>query len=221
MTKNVRRVWIFANGAIEDPNRLRALIEPGDRLLAADGGMRYISHLQLQPERVIGDLDSIDPDEAHQLAQRGVMMEKYPVDKDETDLELAINRALAEGFDELRIAGGLGGRLDQTLGNLFLLSRGDLIARDVRLEDGREEVFLIRKQAVIHGEIGDSVSLLPLGGVAKGITTRGLQYPLRGETLFPERTRGISNVLVEENAEVMLDEGCLICIHTRIKKNNG
>ena len=135
-------MWIFANGEIEDPERLKALIQPGDRLLAADGGMRFLNRLGLQPERVIGDLDSIDPEEARQLAREGVILEKYPVDKDETDLELAIDRALAEGFDELRIAGALGGRLDQTLGNLFLLSRADLIDRDVRLEDGHEEVFL-------------------------------------------------------------------------------
>jgi thiamine pyrophosphokinase len=216
MAGNHSRVWIFANGEIKDPERLKTLIQPGDRLLAADGGMRFLDRLGLRPERVIGDLDSIDLEEAIWLEKEGVTLEKYPVDKDETDLELAINRALEEGFSQLRIAGGLGGRLDQTLGNLFLLSRADLIDREVFLEDGREEVFLIRQKAVITGKKGDIVSLLPLGGSARGVTTDGLKYPLRNETLYPERTRGISNVLVGERAEITLAEGCLICIHSRI-----
>ena len=221
MSEISRRVWIFANGEIENPEALQALIGPDDRLLVADGGMRFLTRLGLLPERIIGDLDSVNPEEALRLEKAGVLLEKYPVDKDETDLELAINRALTQGFDELRIAGALGGRLDQTLGNLFLLSRADLVNHEVRLEDGVEEVFLIREKAVIVGAAGDTVSLLPLGGPAKGVSTIGMKYPLHGETLFPERTRGISNVLLGERGEVSLVEGCLICIHSRIKSDHG
>jgi thiamine pyrophosphokinase len=209
------RIWIFANGVLPDPGRLRALVRPEDRLFAADGGQRHMARIGLRPERVIGDLDSLTAVEVAGLEQDGVILERYPVDKDETDLELAVRRALQENCRDIRIASALGGRLDQTLGNLFMLTSQDLVGRDVRLEDGVEEVFLIREQSVVEGNSGDLVSLLPLGGVAIGVTTRGLKYPLYSETLYPEATRGISNVLLGNSAEVCLEQGLLICIHRR------
>lgn len=215
MEMSTARVWIFANGILPDPERLRVLLRPTDRLFAADGGQRYLARLGLRPERVIGDLDSLTAAEVAGLERDGVMLERYPVDKDETDLELAIRRALQENCREIRIAGALGGRLDQTLGNLFMLANPELVGYDVRLEDGVEEVFLIRGQSVVAGNPGDLVSLLPLGGAAIGVTTRGLKYLLYGETLYAEATRGISNVLLGDSAEVHLEQGTLICIHRR------
>lgn len=117
------------------------------------------------------------------------------------------------------ILGALGGRLDMTLANIFLLDLPELANIDARLEDGCEEVFFIRPGSqgrVIEGIAGDRVSLLPLGGPASGVMTRGLYYPLHGETLYPERTRGISNVMLDSQARVMLEAGQLICIHTRL-----
>jgi thiamine pyrophosphokinase len=215
MEVNTSRIWIFANGVLPDIERLRVLVRPEDRLFAADGGQHYLARLGLKPERVIGDLDSLTVAEVSGLERDGVILERYPVDKDETDLELAIRRALQENCRDIRIAGALGGRLDQTLGNLFMLANPDLIGRDVRLEDGIEEVFLIRAQAVVEGNPGELVSLLPLGGAALGVTTQGLKYPLYGETLYPEATRGISNVLLSDSAEVRLEQGLLICIHRK------
>jgi thiamine pyrophosphokinase len=207
--------WIFANGELAEPDRLKTMLKPGDALFAADGGQRHLAKLSLLPERVIGDLDSIDPDELIRLTGVGVRVERYPVDKDETDLELAIRRAVHEGYRMLRIAGGLGGRLDQTLGNLFLLQQPELAGLDVRLEDGVEEVFLIRQQGEMNGAPGDTVSLLPLNGPAQGVTTVGLKYPLQHETLYPDKTRGISNVMLAEKAGITILSGLLICIHSR------
>ncbi len=216
MGSQPRRVWIFANGEIPDLQRLSALLEAGDSLYAADGGQRHLAQLERMPERLIGDLDSVSPEEVERLEKAGVRVERYLVDKDETDLELALDRAVAEGFEDIRIAGSLGGRLDQILGNLFLLQKPDLAGLDVRLEDGLEEVFLIDRQAQIHGSPGDTVSLLPINGLALGVTTLGLKYLLNGETLYPQKTRGISNVLLGTQAEVRLTGGRLICVHRRI-----
>ncbi len=213
---DVQRIaWIFANGELPDPVRLRAQLRPGDAFFAADGGQRHLARLGLRPERVIGDLDSLSAEELREIEASGVPLERYPVDKDETDLELALNRAIQEGYGAIRIACALGGRLDQTLGNLFLLQRTDFARLDVRLEDGSEEVFLIRARSEIAGAPGDTLSLLPLGGPAYGVTTAELKYPLKGETLYPEKTRGISNVMLGERATVSLEGGVLICVHRR------
>jgi thiamine pyrophosphokinase len=207
--------WIFANGELADPHHLKTRLQPGDALFAADGGQRHLAKMGLRPVRVIGDMDSIAPDELTRLEEAGVRLERYPVDKDETDLELAIRRVVQEGYRTLRIAGGLGGRLDQTLGNLFLLQQPELSGLDIRFEDGSEEVFLIRQQGEITGAPGDTVSLLPLNVPAQGVTTVGLKYPLQNETLYPDKTRGISNVMLAEMAVVTIESGLLICIHSR------
>lgn len=214
----VKRALIFANGTIVNDLAVGQMAREGGLLVAADGGARHLARLGLLPDLLVGDLDSLSAGEVEALDQAGVEILRYPVDKDETDLELAIQCALERGCSDLVIVAALGGRVDQTLGNIFLLGLPALQAVRARLDDGQDELFLIRGQGQVDGEPGDVVSLLPLGGPARGICTDGLRYPLNAETLFPERTRGISNVLLNQHARIELDEGVLICIHTRMIK---
>ncbi len=89
-----------------------------------------------------------------------------------------------------------------------------LPAVHIRLLDGSQEVFLLRcgESAEVTGSPGDTVSLIPLGGDAQGVTTSGLEYPLTGETLAFGATRGVSNVLLGESATVHLESGLLLCV---------
>lgn len=207
--------WIFSNGEIANPDLLLPLIGEEDFLVAADGGLKHIFRLKLWPNLLIGDLDSVTAEDLAECETSGVKTLRYPPEKNETDLELAIQAVLSGEYSRIRIAGALGGRLDQTLGNLYLLTQPSLINVDIRLEDGREEVFLIRQSAVIEGQPGDTLSLLPINRAAHGILTHGLRYPLKNETLWPDHTRGISNELSEPHASVRLMDGLLLCIHTR------
>ncbi len=209
------RVIIFANGWLPDLESARRLIGDGDVICAADGGTRHALALGLLPSVVIGDLDSLRPDDRQRLDAGGVEIRPFPRDKDQTDLELALAYALEIPNDGILIIGGLGGRLDQTLGNLSLLGDPRLSNRAIRLDDGVEEVFFVRTHADIHGEPGDIVSLIPWGGAAQGVSTQGLRWPLIDETLLPERTRGISNQLVSNTASVSLQSGLLLVIHSR------
>jgi thiamine pyrophosphokinase len=213
-----RRALIFVNGEQMDLPAVRDMLRADDYRIAADGGLRFLTRLGLRPHLLIGDLDSVSPADLEQIRQSGdVRIDRYPTHKDETDLELAVLAAVHEGCREILLLGALGGRLDMTLANIFLLALPELAGIDARLEDGREEVFLIEPGPgrEIIGHLGDRVSLLPWGGPAAGITTAGLEYPLLGEMLYPERTRGISNVLLASPARVTLEHGRLICIHTR------
>jgi thiamine pyrophosphokinase len=209
------RAIIFANGDLRKPEAIQALVQPDDLLIAADGGLKHMLRIGITPAIIIGDLDSAPQEEAARLEREGRRVMRYPREKDATDLELAIQQAVAERVKTILIVGALGGRLDQTLGNLALLSGPNLVQVDIRLEDGIEEVFLIRSQDIIHGQTGDTVSLIPFQGPAQGVETEGLQYPLRFETLYPSKTRGISNVMIMEEARVSVVSGTLICIHTR------
>jgi thiamine pyrophosphokinase len=209
-----RRALIFANGELRDWPAVKAVIRPGDLLVAADGGAHHLQRLGLTPNVVIGDLDSLAPAEVDRLRGAGVEIRKFPVEKDETDLELALLYAVEQGCRELTILGGLGGRIDQTLANISLLGLPQLAGLDVRMEDGRDEIFIIRDEGRVAGIAGEIVSLLPWGAPARGVTTQGLRYPLHGETLYAERSRGISNELTGDSAAIQVKEGTLICIHT-------
>ncbi len=210
-----KRAYILANGDVRDYARQKACLRTDDLLIAADGGLRHFKAIGLQPHILLGDLDSVIPEEIDEARAHGVRVIRFPVDKDETDLQLAIDQAMEEGCLQIVIGGGLGGRLDQTLGNIFLLQQPAHPSVSVRLDDGLEEVFLITSEAKIDGQAGDIVSLLPLGGPVYDVKTFDLKYPLNYERLFPEKTRGISNVMTDNRARVTISRGLLICIHTR------
>jgi len=207
------RALLFANGEMTDPAALRRLIQPDDVLIAADGGARHLQALGLIPSLVIGDFDSLSPAEAVSLAQSGATLRRYPPAKDETDLELALQYALQAGYAPILLLCALGGRLDQTLANLALLADPAAIRAQTSLQDGSTTAFFVQDQATLQGNPGDQVSLLPWGAPAQGIFTENLEYPLRGESLFPQRTRGISNRMLAQTAHIRLQSGLLLCIH--------
>jgi len=209
------RAVIFANGILERPRLAAGLLQPDDFIIAADGGLHHIQKLELVPDLLVGDLDSVGAEDAAWLKERRVEVQQYPVDKDFTDLELAIQAALRRGARKILIVAALGGRLDQALANIALLSLTELKGVDIALDDGVTEVCRIESRLEISGRPGDLVSLLPLGGPAAGVVTHDLKYPLRAETLTPGQTRGISNVMQGENAAVELAGGNLLCVHIR------
>jgi thiamine pyrophosphokinase len=214
------RILIFANGILADPQKARSLVLPGDFILCADGGTRHALEMGLTPGLVIGDFDSLDLDEIEKAESTGVQMVRYSHDKNETDLELAINHALELKPSSIVIVAALGNRLDQTLGNIALLSDPRLAGVDVRLDDGLEEAFFCHGQSELRGgTAGDIVSLIPWGGAAVSVRTEGLKWPLYNETLYPEKTRGISNELLGTSALVSLNSGLLFIVHCRVTNN--
>ena len=98
-----KRAVIFANGIMADWNTAAELIRAGDLLIAADGGARVAGRLGFTPQVLIGDLDSLQKREVKRLEEAGMRVIRYPVEKDETDLELALDFALGEGVGEILI----------------------------------------------------------------------------------------------------------------------
>jgi len=210
------RILIFANGELPDLEAARKLPAPDDLILCADGGSRHARALGLTPDALIGDLDSITEEELAALAGSKTAVVRAQRDKDETDLELALNYALERDPAFIVIVGALGGRLDHTLGNIALLADPRLIRRRCSLDDGVERVVLCRARIEINGAPGDLVSLVPWGGPAEGVRTDGLRWALRGETLLPERSRGISNEMLADTARVFVEYGSVLVIHKRL-----
>jgi thiamine pyrophosphokinase len=211
----LQRIIIFANGELPDLTQARALLRAGDTVICADGGTRHVLALGVRPDLIIGDLDSADAEAIQKFRDDGVIIETHPRDKNETDLELAINRAIVMDPERLVIVAALGGRLDQTLANITLLADPRLSKFHVRLDDGVEEIQLCRDRVDVHGRAGDLVSLIPWQGAVSGIQTDGLRWPLHRETLYPDKTRGISNEMVDDAASVTMESGLLLIVHRR------
>ncbi len=223
------RIVIIANGAPPAQRDIDRWLRAGNLLLCADGGARAALALGLAPQHVIGDFDSLAEAELIELQRRGATLHRHPTHKDETDLELALTMAVslpsssgretANAGREIIILGAMGGRIDHELANMLLLAMPALKGARTMLAHGNERLFLIDARdgettAHLRGSAGDTVSLLPFGGDAHGITTAGLEYPLRDESLFVGPARGVSNVMLADEAHVALSAGMLLCVMT-------
>lgn len=187
---------------------------PDAWVIAADGGARLAAYYGLAVQTLIGDMDSVEPPTLEQLTRTAEVL-RHPPEKDETDLELALLLAAQRGARWIRVLAALGDRLDQTLGNIYLMALPALHGLDVRLVAGKQEAWLIREgQSSVYGAAGDTVSIIPLSGEARGIRTHNLYYPLHGETLRFGPARGISNVMQAAEAQISVNEGIVLVVHT-------
>lgn len=209
----IRLAVVVADAPSAELQSHAGLMREADLRIAADGGARQFLQAGILPHIAIGDFDSLPALMLEQLEAQGVRIERHPVHKDETDLELALLHALARGARRIVVLAALGGRPDQHLANLQLLTHPALATIDVRMLHRDWEVFAINHAATIEGQPGQTVSLLPMTEAVEGIVTQGLYYPLRDEALRLGPARGVSNVLTERRATVTIRSGILLAMH--------
>lgn len=201
------RKGVMVNRALSDSN--------GAQVIAADGGARIAWRYGHKPDVVIGDMDSLSEKELNRLESDGAELIRYPSEKDETDLELALVYAAEHDAEWIRIIGAIGGRFDQMLANVYLLSLPELENCDLAMV-ARNQIIRLFRPGIHHieGKPDDTLSLIPISGDVIGITSEGLQYPLRDEILVFGPARGISNVMLTDRANIKFEEGLLLSIHT-------
>jgi thiamine pyrophosphokinase len=142
----------------------------------------------------------------------GVVVERHPRAKDATDLELALDAAVARDVTTVTVVGGHGGRFDHLLANVLLLASSRTASVQVDARMAGAHLVVVRDESELHASPGALCSLLPVGGPATGVLTEGLRYPLRHETLEPGTTRGVSNEFVAASARVSLETGVLVAV---------
>ena len=174
-----------------------------DRVIAADGGYGKLAAWGLPANLVVGDFDSSSaPDHPHVL--------RFPPEKDDTDLLLAVRLGLERGYRRFFLLGGTGGaRLDHTLANLQVL--GFLRDRDAEgyLMGGGQVCAWLRDEALLFpaGYAG-YFSLFAAGDAIESVTLRGLKYPLEHHRLTHTLPRGVSNEFLPDTpAEVYIQGG--------------
>ncbi len=211
------KVLLIANGVISQGAKIqRLLAEAGAYcVVCADGGALQARALGLRPHTIIGDIDSLRPAEVADFKAAGSVILSFPAEKDETDLELSLLHCRDIGAESVTILGALGGRFDQTVANLFLLTLPTLADMRITLVDGEQTITVLSPgRHPLVGEKGDTVSLMPLSAGVDGITTHNLKYPLNDESLPQGPARGISNVMLADRAEVSFRRGKLLLVHT-------
>jgi thiamine pyrophosphokinase len=211
-------IWVLAaSPELEGHNAVAHLPRP-DMVIAANGGSALAVHLGLVPDLVIGDLDSADAQLIDKWERQGVEVRRYShTTKNETDTELGVFAAIDLLQDQsatIYILGATGGRLDHTLSNILLLTHPQLSGIDVRVVEGKQELFLAKpgQWNLVPGQPGDLMSLLAVGGDAAGVILEGFVYPLKQETLLQGSGRGVSNEIANPDARMWLDTGQLLVV---------
>ena len=184
-------------------------VGPKDLVIAADGGLRHAQSLNLSPDIVLGDFDSLG------FTPEGANV--FPVEKDDTDAMLAVREGLKRGCEEFFLYGSLDGpRLDHTVANFqtlqFLADRGA-----VGYLIGKDYIITVLKNASIHFGSGCSgtLSVFCMGEDASGVTLTGLQYPLENGVLTAGFPLGVSNHFTGRDAEISVKEGSLLVMWDR------
>lgn len=212
---------VIVAGGTPDPHDADLLTD-GAVVIAADAGACWLVDVGRTPDLLVGDLDSVGEPLLERLVADGVRVERYAAEKDESDAELALARAVASGADEVTILGALAGeRLDHELANLLLIAdpRWRGAVRDLRIVSGGTTVRPLQggERLELEGSAGDIVTLLPVGGDAQGVTTDGLRYPLNDEELRFGASRGLSNVIERAGASAWLAGGTLLVVEVRVE----
>jgi thiamine pyrophosphokinase len=186
-----------------------------EHIIGVDSGLSFFHAHGLVPDYAVGDFDSVRPELVCYFETQCSIV-RLNAHKDETDTEVAIQTAAsALHSDGVILLGALGGRLDHTLGNLYLMDTAFNLGMKPILIDEEQMIFLIDDVLSLNGIKGATVSLLAHGGAARGITLAGFEYPLINETLGPSAVRGISNVATDDTATIHLSDGKLFVFINR------
>jgi len=219
-TRTHAHAIVLAGGADLSPSRLEhaaRITADADLVIAADSGYRHAVTLGHDVDVLVGDLDSIDPLDLARAERSVTRIERHPIDKDLTDLALALDVALRECSGARRpirvtVVGGDGGRTDHLLGNALLLGAPQYAALRVDAIWGEATLHVVRDSCTMTSSDGTTVSLLALHGPADGVTTEGLAFPLSAARLAPGSSLGLSNRINHETARVHLTSGVLLAV---------
>lgn len=198
------RVAIVGNGVVTSTERVAEKLQEFDKVIGVDGGLMWLDQMGIPPDEIIGDLDSVN--DTLLTKYQNVPIRRFPTDKDESDMELAIIGSLEA--KEIVLFGAFGGRIDHSLYNLALLRRyPDLL----KMDNGMEEAFICRSAVRLTCFIGQTISLIPLSDQVTGVTTKGLKWEL-SNALFSSQFMSLSNVALLTDVEISFSFGeLLIC----------
>lgn len=217
--------YIFANSPnSKDTAPTLTSLDQADLIIAADGGADLCLRLNITPDIVVGDLDSISPELIREYVDSGVEIIRHPKRKDKTDLELALDLAETKGAGRVVLFGVLGGRWDMSLSNIMLAASIKYSRMNISLceKQCRMHIMHGNTSLILEGHPGQFFSLVPLSADVQGVTIRGFEYPLENDTLQFGSSRGLSNLLLTTKGGISTTTGILLVVQqlTHHSENN-
>lgn len=195
----------------------RVNVNDDDLVIAVDGGLGYCSVLELEPDLILGDFDSVSEQEREAIellkAQIPERIVQLPREKDDTDTLAAIKIGLENGYDRFLVYGGTGGRLEHTFANIQCLLYLKNHNATGYLMDGSGMICVLQNEEVkLKDNLEGYLSLFSLGKEARGVTIRGMKYELEDATVTNDFPVGISNEFIGQEALVKVEDGELLMI---------
>lgn len=206
------KVLILSNGDIDDYSKIQEYIKDDSYIICADGGVRHSSYMDITPNLIVGDLDSASNSIVEKFKKVGTQVCTFPTEKDATDTQIAVDRAIDMGASEIVLAGALGDRWDHSYANVMLLYRIAQHDIDGYIIDTKNIITISNSILKLYGERGQLLSLLPFGGEVHIESTSGLKYPIFNKILYMDYPLGVSNVLTSSKAQITIKAGWVLAI---------
>lgn len=188
-----------------------------DTIIAVDKGLESLYSINVIPQHIVGDFDSIDKNILDFYNNKPTIIHKYPLEKDYTDTDIALKLAVELNSTIISIVGATGTRLDHTLANIHIMLQTLNKNISCSLLDENNKIYLINSSTQIekHLAYGKYISLIPLTSSVTALTLKGFKYPLENYTLEIGKSLGISNEVIDNVATIDLDQGILIVIESK------
>lgn len=206
---------IVSSGEIKDYKLLEQMVKEHDYIVCADGGVNHILKIDILPDIVLGDLDSIGKEELDILEKENIKIQKFPVMKDETDTELCIDYLLEGNFKEITLIGVTGTRLDHTISNIYLLKKIYLHGVKACIINENNRIYYENDEMSLGKRDNHYVSIIPLAKEGAIISLDGFLYPLKMETLEFSTSKGISNKVLESFGKIKIHKGEVLIIESK------
>lgn len=198
---------IIANGSINDLTILEELIKEHDFIICADGGIKHIYGIDINIDAIIGDLDSIDEYFHKYVYEKKISIIKFPIEKDETDTELAVDYLIENGCSHITLVGVIGSRMDHSFANIMLLKKMDMNDIKGKIIDGNNTIFFSDGYMKLKKKENHYVSIIPISNSGITVSLKGFYYPLENSHIEYGTTLGISNKIVEDLGEIIITKG--------------
>jgi len=204
---------LVCNGTVSDYNSIKKFISNSDYIISVDGGAGHLRKMGIRPNILIGDFDSADSEDLKFFIDQDIEVFKFKIEKDKTDSELAIEKALEIGADELLFIGAIGSRVDHSFANILLLKKLLDIGVKACVADENNQIYMFNTTFTLQKVDGYKLSLIPISEMVTGVTTKGLKYKLDDATITFGTTWGVSNEFLDDSVTVTIEDGILlVCV---------
>jgi thiamine pyrophosphokinase len=201
---------IIANGDLDYSDDTYRIIKDAQLIICADGGAGHLRALNILPNVLIGDFDSIDSKDKLFFENKKIKTITFPSKKNHSDTELCVSYAIEQKATEITLLGVTGTRLDHTMANISLLTKLAKLKISARIIDKNNEIHIVTDRLQLQGRPGDLFSILPITQKVTGVTLKGLEYPLVKATIKMGSSLGLSNVFKKNSASIFVEKGILI-----------